>query len=233
VVPSRVVIVTTCPVCASPLGRSAFCGKCGALISDQDGTIVRAARPARLLALLADVALIVGTLGIGWLIWSYGLASKGQSPGDALAKVRIIRRDGTAASMTRLGVRLGVRILLFGLLDYLCMFVNRDGRTLHDLATRTIAVKAQGSEKVYERRAVRRVPAQAAPVTVAPSQFEAELRPTPAPVPEVSTVRPERPIAPGSDPTEMTLRRLEFLRSQKLITEQEYQERRQTALQTY
>jgi hypothetical protein len=31
----------------------------------------------------------------------------------------------------------------------------------------------------------------------------------------------------------MTLRRLEFLRSQKLITEQEYQERRQTALQTY
>jgi RDD family len=233
VVPSRVMIVTTCPVCASPLGRSAFCGKCGALVSDQDGTIVRAARPARLLALLADLALIVATLGIGWLAWCAVLASKGQSPGDALAKVRIIRRDGTAASMTRLGIRLGVRILLFGLLDYLCMFVNRDARTLHDLATRTIAVKAQGSEKVYERRAVRRVPVQAAPVTGAPSQFEAELRPTPAPVPEVSTVRPERPIAPGSDPTEMTLRRLEFLRSQKLITEQEYQERRQTALQTY
>lgn len=193
---------------------------------DGDGTIVRASRPSRLLALLADLALIVATLGIGWLAWCIALAPKGQSPGDALAKVRVIRRDGTAASMSRLGVRLGVRILLFGLLDYLCMFVNRDARTLHDLATRTIAVKAQGSEKVYERRAVRRVPAQGAPVTVAPSQFEVELRPTP----EVSTVRPERPIAPGSDPTEMTLRRLEFLRSQKLITEQEYQDRRQTAL---
>jgi hypothetical protein len=72
-------------------------------------------------------------------------------------------------------------------------------------------------------------PAQAAPVAVAPSRIEAELSPTA----EVSTVRPERPIAPGSDPTEMTLRRLEFLRSQKLITEQEYQERRQTAMQAY
>ncbi|MDP9180594.1 MAG: RDD family protein [Chloroflexota bacterium] len=197
---------------------------------DGDGTIVRASRPSRLLALLADLVLIVATLGIGWLAWCIALAPKGQSPGDALAKVRIIRRDGTAASMSRLGVRLGVRILLFGLIDYLCMFVNRDARTLHDLATRTIAVKAQGSEKVYERRAVRRMPAQAAPVTAAPAQFAAELLPTPAPVPEVSTVRPERPIAPGSDPTEMTLRRLEFLRSQKLITEQEYQDRRQTAL---
>ena len=125
--------------------------------------------------------------------------------------------------------RLGVRILLFGLLDYLCMFVNRDARTLHDLATRTIAVKAEGSEKVYEQRARHPLPAQAEPVAVAPSLFEVEL----SPAAEVSTVRPERPIAPGSDPTEMTLRRLEFLRSQKLITEQEYQDRRRTATQTY
>lgn len=200
---------------------------------DADGTILRASRPSRLLALLADLVLIVATLGIGWLAWCLVLAPKGQSPGDALAHVRVIRRDGTAASVGRLAARVGVRILLFGLLDYLWMFVNRDARTLHDLATRTIAVKAQGSEKVYERRAVRRVPAQAAPVTGAPAQFEVELRPEPSPVPEVSTVRPERPIAPGSDPTEMTLRRLEFLRSNKLITDEEYQERRQTALQTY
>jgi RDD family len=198
---------------------------------DGDGTILRASRPSRLLALLADLVLIVATLGIGWLAWCLVLAPKGQSPGDALAHVRVIRRDGTAASVGRLAARVGVRILLFGLLDYLCIFVNRDARTLHDLATRTIAVKARGSEKVYERRAVRRVPAQDAPLTVAPSQFEVEVRPAPAP--EVSTVRPERPIAPGSDPTEMTLRRLEFLRSNKLITDEEYQERRQTALQTY
>ena len=190
---------------------------------------MRAGRAARFLALLADLVLIVATLGIGWLIWSYGLASKGQSPGDSLSGVRIIRRDGTAASVGRLAARLGIRILLFGLLDYLWIFVNKDARTLHDLATRTIAVKAAGSEKVYERRAMHPVPAQAAPVAVASSQFEVEL----SPVPEVSTVRPERPVAPGSDPTEMTLRRLEFLRSQKLITEQEYQERRQTATQTY
>ncbi|HEY8766740.1 MAG TPA: RDD family protein [Dehalococcoidia bacterium] len=211
---------TTCLVCGGLLGRSAFCGKCGALVSDQDGTIVRAARPARLLALLADLALIVATLGIGWLAWCIALAPKGQSPGDALAKVRIIRRDGTAASMSRLGVRLGVRILLFGLLDYLCMFVNRDARTLHDLATRTIAVKAQGSEQVYGRRATRLMPAEAL----------SPIRAEPAEVPQVSSVRPARPIAPGSNPTEMTLRRLEFLRSNNLITDEEYQDRRQTAL---
>jgi hypothetical protein len=184
------------------------------------------------LALFADLVLIVATLGIGWLIWSYSLAAKGQSPGDSLAGVRVIRRDGTAASKGRLMARLGIRILLFGLLDYLCLFVNGDARTLHDLATRTVAVKAEGSEKVYEQLAVRQVPAQAAPVAVAASRIEVELSPKP-PLEEVSTVRPERPIAPGSDPTEMTLRRLEFLRSQKLITEQEYQERRTTATQAY
>src|ERR1700687_952868 len=123
---------TTCVVCASPLGRSACCGTCHVLVSDRDGTIVRAPRAARWLALLVDLVLIVATLGIGWLAWCVVLAPKGQSPGDALAGVRIIRRDGTAASMGRLAARLGIRILLFGLLDYLCMFVNKDARTLHD-----------------------------------------------------------------------------------------------------
>ena len=96
------------------------------------------------------------------------------------------------------------------------------------LKTRRVS-EAEGSEKVYEQRAMYPMPAQAAPVAAGSSRFEVEL----SPVPEVSTVRPERPIAPGSDPTEMTLRRLEFLRSQKLITEQEYQERLHTAKQTY
>jgi len=211
---------TTCLVCGSPLGRAAFCGTCGVLVSDRDGTIVRSGRTSRFLALFTDLILIVATLGIGWLAWCVVLAPKGQSPGDAFAGVRIIRKDGTAASLGRLAARLGVRILLFGLLDYLCVFVNKDARTLHDLATCTIAVKAKGSEKVYGRRATQPSPAEA---------LETVRAEVPS-VPEVSSVRPERPIAPGSNPTEMTLRRLEFLRSQNLITDEEYQDRRQTAL---
>src|SRR5437899_1192352 len=121
--------VTTCLVCGSPLGRAAFCGNCGALSSDRDGTIVRADRASRFLALFADLIVIVATLGIGWLAWCFVLARKGQSPGDAFAGVRIIRKDGTAASLGRLAARLGMRILLFGLLDYLCLFVNKDART--------------------------------------------------------------------------------------------------------
>ncbi len=190
---------------------------------------MRASRPSRLLALLADVALIPLTLGVGWLIWWFALAPKGQSPGDAIVGVRAIKRDGTAATTGRLVFRLIVRIALFGWLDYAWALVNKDARTLHDLAARTIVVKAQGSEQVYGRRVTRPTPVEAP----APSVALSRPAPEPAAIQEVSTVRPERPIAPGSNPTEMTLRRLEFLRSQKLITEQEYQDRRQTALQTY
>ena len=72
-----------------------------------------------------------------------------------------------------------------------------------------------------------------------PVEARAPYAPLPSPAPEQAevaegrTVRPERPVAPGSNTTEMTLRRLEFLRSNKLITDEEYQERRQTATQTY
>jgi hypothetical protein len=190
---------------------------------------VRASRPSRFLALLVDIVLIPLTLGVGWLIWWFALAPKGQSPGDAIVGVRAIRRDGTAATTRRLVLRLIVSIALFGWLDYAWALVNKDARTLHDLAARTIVVRAQGSEQVYALRAMRPFPVEAP----APSVPLSRPTPEPAAVSEVSTVRPERPIAPGSNPTEMTLRRLEFLRSQKLITEQEYQERRQTALQTY
>lgn len=190
---------------------------------------MRASRPSRLLALLVDVALIPVTLGVGWLIWWFVLAPKGQSPGDAIVGVRAIKRDGTAATTGRLAFRLVVTIALFGWLDYAWALVNKDARTLHDLAARTIVVKAQGSEQVYGRLATRPAPVEAP----APSVSLSRPAPEPAAASEVSTVRPERPIAPGSNPTEMTLRRLEFLRSQKLITEQEYQERRQTAMQTY
>jgi RDD family len=205
-------------------------------VSDRAGTVVRASRPSRLLALLVNVALIPVTLGVGWLIWWFALAPKGQSPGDAIVGVRAINKDGTAATTGRLVLRLIVSIVLFGCwivllgwLDYAWALVNKDARTLHDLAARTIVVKAQGSEQVYGRRVTRPTLVEAP----APSVALSRPAPEPAAVSEVSSVRPERPIAPGSDPTEMTLRRLEFLRSQKLITEQEYQERRQTALQTY
>ena len=222
-------IDTTCPFCGNPVGRAPFCRRCGTLVSDRAGTIVRASRPSRVLALLVDVVLIPFTLGVGWLIWWFVLAPEGQSPGDALVGMRVINKDGTAATTGRLVFRLIVSILLFGWLDYAWMLVNKDGRTLHDLAARTIVVKAQGSEQVYRRRATRSLLAEAPAPSLSPS------RPAPesAAVAEVSTVRAERPIAPGSNPTEMTLRRLEFLRSNKLITDEEYQERRQTALQTY
>ena len=187
---------------------------------------MRASRPSRLLALVVDVALIPVTLGVGWLISWFVLAPKGQSPGDALVGVRVIKSDGTAATTGRLVFRLMVSIVLFGWLDYAWAFVNKDARTLHDLAARTIVVKAQGSEQVYGRRATRPTP----PEAQAPSVSLLRTAPEPAVIQEVSTVRPERPIAPGSNPTEMTLRRLEFLRSNNLITDEEYQDRRQTAL---
>ena len=47
----------------------------------------------RLGAYLLDGLLAVVTLGIGWLVWSLIIWSKGQSPGKALLGMRCVRTD--------------------------------------------------------------------------------------------------------------------------------------------
>jgi uncharacterized RDD family membrane protein YckC len=67
----------------------------------------RAARVGtRLSALALTVALIVATLGLGWLIWSVFEWRRGRTPAYRLVGLRVVRRsDGRRAGLLRSAVR--------------------------------------------------------------------------------------------------------------------------------
>ena len=55
-------------------------------------------RGKRLGAYLLEVPLVVVTLGIGWLIWSLVVFSRGQTPAKQLLKMRIVRLEEKRAA---------------------------------------------------------------------------------------------------------------------------------------
>ncbi|HEY8766864.1 MAG TPA: RDD family protein [Dehalococcoidia bacterium] len=103
---------------------------------------------------IVNVLLVFVTLGIGWIIWWFIVAPKGQNPGKALVGLRVIKTDGLAMNTGSMFVR--------GLIGFVCGFIplylddlwilwDRDAQTLHDKLADTVVVKAKGSEKIVER----------------------------------------------------------------------------------
>lgn len=212
---------TECLSCKRPLTPGLFCQYCGVFVLDPQGTVVMASRLSRLGSYVVNLLLIVLTLVIGWIIWWFMVAPRGQNPGKAVVGLRVIRADGRAADTGWMFVR-GLLGLVCGLiplyLDSLWLLWDRDAQTLHDKLAGTVVVKAEGSEHVVAqgsigtpREGVAPAPAFAPPVT---------LPGTPA----------ATPPAPAAD-AEAELRRLQELREKNLITEEEYQAKRASVLQ--
>ncbi|MEO8456514.1 MAG: RDD family protein [Chloroflexota bacterium] len=213
-----------CALCGRPLGKGRFCLNCGVLRTDAEGTVVRAPRLARLGAFVIDLALIAVTLVVGWLIWYSVTAREGQSPGKRMLGLRVINRDGTLAQPGKMWLRLGLTVLLSGWLDPAFALLNRDAKTLHDLICRTLVVNAAGSEKLL------RGTAASAAQEHTPIEESVPFE-TPAPEPEAAeSAEPEVPSKPSFDPDAATLHRLAYLHDQKLITDEEYEDRRQRIL---
>jgi uncharacterized RDD family membrane protein YckC len=93
----------------------------------------------------------LGSFALYALAQGYLLATRGQSIGKILLKIRIVRTDGSQASWQRLlGLRYGVQAalqalpaagMIFGLVDSLWIF-GKERRCLHDLIADTIVIKA-------------------------------------------------------------------------------------------
>lgn len=84
------------------------------------------------------------------LLNGYLLATRGQTIGKVLLKIRIVRPSGEAASLTRLALRYGAGfvaglimavIWVYSLIDCLMIF-RKSRRCLHDEIADTIVVKA-------------------------------------------------------------------------------------------
>ncbi len=208
-----------CPRCQRPVGEGLFCQYDGAFILDAEGTVVLGGRGERILAWFINALLAVFTLFIGWLIWWFIVAPRGQNPGKAIVGLRVIGTDGRAVRTGGMFVR-GLAALVAGLiplyLDDLWMLWDRDAQTLHDKLVNTVVVKAQGSEKIIQHGSLGPAPAGFSP------------RPAFAPpvaFPSTSTPPPAAPASGAPDPAE-ALRQLDDLRARNLITEEEYQAKR-------
>jgi uncharacterized RDD family membrane protein YckC len=212
-----------CPRCQRTVGQGLFCQYDGAFVLDAEGTVVLGGRGERILAWFINILLLVFTLFIGWVIWWFIVAPRGQNPGKAIVGLRVIRTDGTAVrtgGMFVRGLAAWVASLIPLYLDNLWMLWDRDAQTLHDKLVNSVVVKAQGSEKILERGSLGPPPAGFAP------------RPAFAPpvaFPSSSTPPPAAPPAPAPGP-EDALRQLDDLRTKNLITEEEYQVKRKAIL---
>ncbi len=72
----------------------------------------------RFAGFVLDVLLFAFTLGIGWLIWFLVIAGQGQTPAKQILKLRVVREDGQPASYGWMLLReIGVKWLAFIVLN--------------------------------------------------------------------------------------------------------------------
>jgi len=209
-----------CVSCGRPFSESLFCPYCGTFIWDREGTVVVASRLERLGAWLVSGILFVLTLGIGWVIWWFIVAPRGQNPGKAVVGLRVIRTDGRAAGTGYMFVRGLVGALLGNIpffLDDLWILWDRDSQTLHDKVCSTVVVRALGSEKIVAEgslgpppEGVMPPPAYAPPVTLPGTT------PSPPPPPPASGA------AQSTEDIASQLEKLAALHDSGVLTDEEF-----------
>jgi uncharacterized RDD family membrane protein YckC len=227
------VATNECQFCHQSRGEGRFCQFCGVFALDTQGTVVMASRLSRLGAWLVNAVLMVLLLFIGWVIWWFIVAPRGQNPGKALVGLRVIKTNGEAARTGTMFVRgLVSAILGYAIpvvpLDSAWLLWDRDAQTLHDKLVETVVVKAAGSERIVEQGSlgtpppgVEMPPAFAPPVT---------LPATPPPASAPPSGAPPASAAPAEGSPEAELTRLAHLREQELITQDEYEAKRKEIL---
>jgi hypothetical protein len=137
------------------IGDGLFCQSCGTFQLDSESTVVMASRGERLLSWFVNLVIAILTLFIGWVIWWFIVAPRGQNPGKAVVGLRVIGTDGRAVRTGGMFVRGLVGQLLgfvpFGsVIDSAWLLWDKDAQTLHDKIVTTVVVKASGSEKIIE-----------------------------------------------------------------------------------
>ena len=184
-----------------------------------------AGRGERLLAWLVSGLILIFTLFIGWVIWWFIVAPRGQNPGKAVVGIRVIRTNGDAVRTGGMFVR-GLAGILAGLipfyLDDLWILWDKDAQTLHDKLVNTVVVRARGSEKIVEQGGLGALPAGVTP----PPAYAPPINLSSAFSPGSS--QPAAAATP--DTSEAALVRLADLRAKDLISEEEYQQKRQAIL---
>ena len=82
-------------------------------------TSALATQGRRFAGFILDVLLAIFTLAIGWLVWFLIIAGRGQTPAKQILKMRVVREDGQPASYGWMLLReIGVKIIAFAVLNF-------------------------------------------------------------------------------------------------------------------
>lgn len=196
-----------CPTCRAVTDAQWFCRNCGEFLRAPGTDRMAAGLWRRFAALLIDDIFFWVLLIIGWFIWFAFTARDGQTPGKKLLGVRVIRLDGTAAPAGTMWLReVVIKGILWGLIAgalsliaYIWAFFDKDRQTVHDKMVSTYVIRHTGP--VESLRPVPFVPGE---------QFA-----------------PQPPRSTDVEDVDAALRRLAKMRDDGLITNEEYEEKRE------
>ncbi len=202
--------VRDCPYCGSPDQTGLFCSSCDVYMPEGTGAVKKVTYNRRVWgSYLLESLLYTVTLAIGWYIWLAFTAKDSQTPAKKLLNIYVLDVEtGQPITAGRVWVReVLVKQLLSALasavigvawlIDGLWVFFDRNRQALHDKIVQTVVVHA-------------------------PNGLPASLpRPTPS-----GEVRRDSPGA-GVKTVAEELRELARLRDEGLITEEEYERKRQ------
>jgi uncharacterized RDD family membrane protein YckC len=96
------------------------------------------------------LAVIGGALFVVWAIAYFVTfwTTTGQTPGDRVMRIRVVRVDGGTLDAWRAALRLGVAVLgLVFLLGYVPILLNHRRRALHDWMAGTVVINEPASTK--------------------------------------------------------------------------------------
>jgi len=201
---------------------SLFCDACRVYLRDGAMQVERATYNRRFWGdYLLEGVLFVVTLGLGWIIWFIFTSKTGQTPAKRLLNTYAInietgRNIGRGDSWLRevvvkwlaIGIANGFTSGLFGLLDMIWLFFDKDRQTLHDKVLKQVIVYAPAG-----------LPEDMQHMELAPPRFQ-------APALSIPGTTAASPAQPHVSDVAGDLRELQRLKDEGLINDEEYEKKR-------
>jgi hypothetical protein len=214
-----------CPRCQAPNYKmSLFCDNCRVYLRDDTQTVERVTYNRRFWGdYLLEGLLILVTLVIGWFIWLIFTSKTGQTPAKRLLNVypisvetgRVIGQGETWLREVVIKILVVGAINAFigvaGLIDAVWVFFDKDRQALHDKVLKQVVIYAPAG-----------IPAAMQQMANAPVMYQ-----TAPLIPGQSAPAPQH--ASAQDVGE-ELRELNRLKSEGLITDDEFEQKRQALI---
>ena len=182
-----------CPVCGREWGNGIACQFCRQ-VEGLPKHVPLSSPGRRLGGYLLEIVLVLVTLGIGWLIWSFIVWGRGQTPAKQVLRMRVVALDaGRSASWGRMFLREFIAKPVIGVVSWLTLGIvnfwlvwDARNQELWDKVVGTVVVTDR------ERALLEKKTYPIASDQTRPLRSGADALPFPPPAPDV---RERQPLA--------------------------------------